>query len=174
MFKKNTWIISCLFLWFRETRRTVASYGCHYRPTFLFYCPSNMYRFNDLERDQWISSQHCMFINEPPVRCDALVSGLCQWYCRRQLRVSLFLIKGKLATDQQHRATQHPDRCTGKEKSKGYKEVRRWGKVWWVCPAVGHDKEEQQKGLWKRKEWEITEAKKNLKMDRNGGLCNGS
>lgn len=96
---KNTWIISCLFLWLRQTRRVAASYSCHYHSTFLFYCPSNMYRFNDLERDQWNSSQHCMFINEPPVHCDVLVSGLCQWYCRRQLRVSLFLIKRKLATD---------------------------------------------------------------------------
>ena len=45
-----------------------------------------------------------MFINGPPVHCDVLVSGLCQWYCKRQLRVSLFLIKRKLATDHQHRA----------------------------------------------------------------------
>lgn len=54
-----------------------------------------------------------MFINGPPVHCDVLVSGLCQWYCRRQLRVSLFLIKRKLVTDQQHRATQHLGKCMG-------------------------------------------------------------
>ena len=44
--------ISCLFLWLRQTRGAAASYSCHYHSTFLFYCPSNMYRFNDLERDQ--------------------------------------------------------------------------------------------------------------------------
>ena len=65
------------FLVVKETRRAAASYSCHYHSTFLFYCPSNMYRFNDLERDQWNSSQHCMFINEPPVHRDVLVSGLC-------------------------------------------------------------------------------------------------
>lgn len=148
---KNTWIISCLFLWLRQTRRAAASYSCHYHSTFLFYCPSNMYRFNDLERDQWNSLQHCMFINEPPVHCDVLVSGLCQWFCRRQLRVSLFLIKRKLATDQQHSATQYLGKCVGKGKSKAYKEVRRWEEVWWVCSIVEHDKKEQQPGLWKRK-----------------------
>lgn len=70
-----------------------------------------------------------MFINGPPVHCDVFVSGLCQWYCNRQLKVPLFLIKRKLATDHQHRAIEHPGKSMGEGESNGYKEVRRWGDV---------------------------------------------
>lgn len=130
---KNTWIISRRFWWLKQSRTATASYRCHYHSRFLFYCPWNMYRFNDLERDQWNSSQGRMFINGPPVHCDVIALGLCQGYGRRQLRVSLVLKERKLATDQgQRQLNILVSACRKMKETRASKKARGREDSWWT------------------------------------------
>lgn len=141
---KNTWIISCHYWWLKQSRTATASYSCHYHSQFLFYCPSNMYGFNDLERDQWNSSQCCMFINRPPVRCDVIVLGLCQWYGRQQLRVSLVLKERRLAADQWQRQLNILESVCRREKETRAMKRQDEGKIFdEFFSLVGNDKEGQ-------------------------------
>lgn len=139
---KNTWVTSCRFWWLEQSRPATASYRCHYHSRFLFYCPWNMYRFNDLERDQWNSSQGHMFINGPPVHCDVIALGLCQWYGRQQLRVSLVLKERKLAADQGQRQLSILVSACRKMKETRASKSQEEGKIFdEFFSLVGHDKE---------------------------------